>query len=66
MKSKPARSSYSEELAPMLAHPIFKKEEEMTTMQPHLKILMTLQMMEIDEKTQNEQHQEKLATQVER
>ena len=45
---------------------VVKTEEEMTTIQPHLKIrMMQLQMMEIDEKTENEQHREKPTTQVE-
>ena len=65
MKGKPAISSDSKVLTPMLAHPVVKKEEEMTTIQPHLKILMMqLQMMEID-KTENEQHREKPTMQIE-
>ena len=55
------RSSGIKVLAPMLAHRVAKKEEEMTTMrlqQPHLKNL-TMLMSEINVHTGSGRHQEK-------
>ena len=67
MEGKPERSSDIKVLAPMqLLNQVVKKEEEMMTIQPYLKILtMQLQTMEIDGKTENKQHREKPTTQIE-